>query len=130
MTTKHRRFFAPGLIALALLAGCQSTKKAEDKPVTTVPATTTAPATKVVMTGVPVESSKTAESQSGAAEKDSDSDSKTETSSQVRTMPVSSPSSEYTENRLRDMEKGLRRLQSIPSGKAKNSKSTRNKLDL
>jgi hypothetical protein len=124
VTTMNRSILAPCILAMALLASCQSTQKAENEPATTTATTKTAPATNVVMTPVEVEGSQ--EAKPSSDKKDGD---KTK-GSDAGAIPASTPTSEYAADRLRDMEKGLRRLQSLPSAKAKPTGRSRGKFDL
>lgn len=107
MTTRPRIILVAGLLALALMSSCQSAQKSEKEnqegKSTAAPASRTTAETKVVLTPMSVET------------KPSTQASTQKKTGGATTMPVSSPSSPYTEDRLHDLEKGLRRLQSLPS---------------
>lgn len=113
MTTIHSILLVPSLLTLVLLSSCQSTQKSEKEPqdgkVTTAPTSRTAPETKVVLTPKSVETKPSKQKKSGG----------------TTNLPVSSPSSAYTEDRLHDLEKGLRRLQSLPSTTQSSKTGTR-----
>jgi len=111
MTTRPRIILVAGLLALALMSSCQSAQKSEKEnqkgKSTAAPASRTTAETKVVLTPSSVESKpSTKPSKKASTQKKTGG---------ATTMPVSSPSSPYTEDRLHDLEKGLRRLQSLPS---------------
>ena len=125
MIHNHRSIIVTCLLAAALLSSCQNTKKSEDESVKATTSTTTASAkTQVVMTPVEVEAGESAEPK--ATEAKSDQGKKTDAGPR----PSSTPTSQYAADRIRDMEKGLRRLQSLPSATHKDSRRTRGKFDL
>jgi len=102
MTTKPSIILVVGILALALISSCQSAQKSteQNQEGTLTPASSNAAETRPSMQ---------------------------KTTGGATTMPVSSPSSPYTEDRLHDLEKGLRRLQSLPSMTKPSKTATRSR---
>jgi hypothetical protein len=101
-STSSRLCLATSLLALFVFAGCKAPETTEEAPRTRATATTSKPVSR----------------------QNTSKGSKSEAQPQCN----SSPSGISTAQRLKDLEKGLRRLQSLPSEKIK--RRARNRLDL